>query len=102
MTKTMIKKEFFAEGSYQFETKSQDDNPSLEFCLPFAELKHVVEGLDPESSILQLEYPVNDNKLQICIPEEAKAGQDSLQVQTIIHMDTYEVNHTLNVENTFK
>lgn len=52
MTKTMIKKDFFAEGSFQFESQSADENPQLEFCLPFAELKHVVEGLNPDSSVL--------------------------------------------------
>ena len=74
----MVKTDFFSEGSFQFEDRSQSENPQLEFCLPFAELKHIVEGLDGENSVIQLEYPVNDNKLQICIPEETKAGQDSL------------------------
>ncbi len=52
MTKTMIKKEFFAEGSFQYEDKSENQNPSLEFCLPFAELKHIVEGLESENSVI--------------------------------------------------
>ena len=40
----------------------------------------MVEGIDNESTVIQLEYPVNDNKLQICIPEEAKVGHEALQV----------------------
>ena len=70
----------------------------LEFCLPYAELKHIVEGLGNESSILQLAYPIGDNKLEICIPEENKMGSEPLQSTTILHMDTYEATHTLNVD----
>lgn len=76
----MIKKDFFSEGSYQYEDRSNREDARLEFCLPFAELKHVVEGIDNENSVIQLEYPVNDSKLQICIPEETKSGNESLQV----------------------
>ena len=79
MTRTMIKKEFFTDGSYIFELRSNpqqnqaaDQQVLLEFCLPYAELKHIVEGLANETSVLQLQYPIGDNKLEVCIPEDNK------------------------------
>jgi hypothetical protein len=35
----------------------------IEFCLPFAELKHVVDGLTEDENSVQLEYPVGDCQL---------------------------------------
>lgn len=55
-----------------------------------------------ETSTLQLEYPVGDNKLQICVPEEYKSGPEPLKVVTFVHLETYEVNHTLDVDMHFK
>ena len=54
MTRTMIKKEFFTNDSFKFKINNpnQQQDVLLEFCLPYAELKHIVEGLVQESSIL--------------------------------------------------
>ena len=101
----MIKKEFFTNDSFKFKVNKnpgQQQDVLLEFCLPYAELKHIVEGLVHDSSILQLEYPVQDNKLQICIPEESKQSSEPLRSVTVLQMDTYEAAHTLNVDFQFK
>ena len=58
MTRCMIRKDFFFDNSYCIDLKNPDDikaleNPQpgqdnktlIEFCLPFAELKHIVEGM---------------------------------------------------------
>ena len=95
MTKTMIKKDFFTEGTFHFE--SQSENSSLKILLPFAELEDIVEGLDSENSVIQLEYPVNDNKLKICIKVQTKGGSDSLVAETLFFfVDTYEGIYTLD------
>ena len=106
MTRTMIKREFFSD--YKFDIKTQDFNKDdqqailLEFCLPYAELKHIVEGLVHDTSVLQLAYPIGDNKLEICIPEDNKQSSEPLSSYTVLHMDTYEATHTLNVDFQFK
>ncbi len=68
MTRCMIKQDFFSPGSYAYEIRNpnqavEEGKPLMEFCLPYAELKHIVEGMASENSVLQLEYPVGDNKL---------------------------------------
>jgi len=56
----------------------------IEFCLPFTELKHIVEGMVEDDNQLNLEYPVGDNMLQIKIPEETKGCDDKIAIETSI------------------
>ena len=44
----------------------------IEFCLPFSELKHVVDGIASEGTEINLNYPFEDSKLRVQIPEEFK------------------------------
>ena len=57
--------------------------PLIEFCLPFNELKQIVDGMVEETGVLQLEYPVGDNFLEVRIPEETK-GENKLQWVTTL------------------
>lgn len=100
MTRCMIRQDFFSAGSFKCEVKTQptQGKPLLEFCLPFAELKHIVEGLVVDNACLQLKYPVGDNKLQIQIPEK----QEAVGSLTVLLMDTYDVTHTLDADFSFK
>jgi hypothetical protein len=48
----------------------------IEFCLPFAELKHIVDGLSDDENHVLLEYPVGDCNLQITIPDESRGAHE--------------------------
>ena len=77
MTRCMIRKEFFVEGSYDIEIKNPADlkraeeevNQSgigkalIEFCLPISELKQIVDGILDEENPMMLTYPSGDNYL---------------------------------------
>ena len=71
MTRCMIRKSFFHEDSYVVSSKDPDEDMNeidnnkvlIEFCLPFVELKHIVDGMVDEDNLLELEYPVGDSKL---------------------------------------
>ena len=83
MTRCMVRRDFFDKNSYQIVQLQEPDQvdetgkkPLIEFCLPFAEMKHIVEGMADEEQELQLEYPVGDNFLQIKIPEDSR-GTDN-------------------------
>ena len=109
----MIKKEFFHNGNYQLEILNEQDKdvqsneqgigkPLIEFCLPFSEMKQIVDGIIEEDNFIYLEYPVNDNYLEIKIPEESKSLQsEKVQMTTTLNLETYEVQHTLNAEFQF-
>ena len=78
MTRCMIKSNFFHKNSYTIELKNQEDiklqeaiddgdqeakteqKVLIEFCLPFIELKHIVDGLADEEASIQIDYPVDD------------------------------------------
>ena len=64
LTKTLIKKDGFS----HFELNGEKE----EFCLPYLELKHLVDSLVGRESNCELElrFPVGDQKLQISFPEE--------------------------------
>ena len=76
MTRCMIRRDFFHENSYQIGLKNPDDiqaaqnrDPGcdtktlIEFCLPFTELKHMVEGMAEDDNAMNIEYPYGDNML---------------------------------------
>ena len=63
----------------------------VEFCLPFTELKHIVEGMvDEDSTIIELEWPVSDSFLQVRIPDEPKGGNSKFKSETLLQLETYE------------
>lgn len=97
MTRCLIRREFFHEDSFQIVLKNSIDIEAskrpdsghenrtlIEFCLPFAELKHIVEGMVEEENSIELIYPRGDNMLEIRIPEESKGIQDKIIVETSI------------------
>jgi hypothetical protein len=99
----MIRKDFFQDSSYKIELKNEQDvqaeqdgalesNKTLvEFCLPFTELKHIVEGMvEDDSTTIELEYPVGDNYLQIRIPDEPRGGGQIFRSETCLKLETYE------------
>ena len=59
MTRCMVRRDFFDANSYNITLRNPDDmdqanqgnmneagkKPLIEFCLPFTELKHIVEGM---------------------------------------------------------
>ena len=112
MTKCLLKKDFF-EQMYQLNIRREEDKkknfnlkenmmtPLIEFCLPFNELKQLVDGLVDETTndCMQIEYPVGDSLLEVRIPEEAK-GTDGSKVQqvTTLQLETYEAQHNLSNE----
>ena len=71
MTRCMIRKSFFYEDRYEIASKDPSEDMSsigpndvlIEFCLPFVELKHIVDGMVDDDNMLVLEYPVGDSKL---------------------------------------
>ena len=74
----------------------------IEFCLPFAELKHIVDGMVEEDNSIELVYPVQDSMLEIRIPEESKGTHDKVIVETSITLETYEASHSLDADYSFK
>lgn len=50
---------------------------------------------------MQINYPVGDNFLQVCIPEDSKGMADKVKQTTTLNLETYEVQHTLNAEFQF-
>ena len=87
MTRCSIKKDFFFEDSFEVTLRDQDDieaaerstqtgrdtnTPLVEFCLPFAELKRIVDSMTDKENCMYIEYPYGDGKLKIDIPEEFK------------------------------
>ena len=115
MTRCLIRKEFFHEDSFRIvlknpkdiEAASKEDSGHenrtlIEFCLPFTELRHIVEGMIEEDNQLHLQYPTGDNLLKITIPEESKGIHDKLVIETSIHLETYEATHSLDADYSFK
>lgn len=111
----MIRRDFFHENSYQIGLKNPDDitaaanrDPGcdtktlIEFCLPFTELKHMVEGMAEDDNAMHIEYPYGDNMLQIRIPEESKGSADKVFMETSLQLETYEATHTLDADYSFK
>lgn len=90
MTKCLLKKEFFGQNQYDLKIRREEDkhkdftlkenimNPLIEFCLPFNELKQIVDGMIDEDNVMQIEYPAGDNYLEIRIPEESKGLTDKI------------------------
>jgi len=71
----------------------------VEFCLPFTELKHIVEGMvEDDSTTIEMEYPVGDNYLQIRIPDEPRGGGQIFRSETCLKLETYEAQHTLDAD----
>ena len=90
LTKTLIKKASFA----RFHFSSNGDNDREEFCLPFLELRHIVDTLvgREANSKLHLRYPVGDSKLEAAINEELR-GQETgepLKMTTRVLLDVFE------------
>jgi hypothetical protein len=102
MTRCLIRKDFFHNDSYRIDIKNPDDKRAfeqdavsnrtlVEFCLPFTELKHIVEGMvDEDSTIIELEWPVSDSFLQVRIPDEPKGGNSKFKSETLLQLETYE------------
>ena len=51
---------------------------------------------------LHIEYPVNDNFLQIKIPEDSRGAEERVIQETIVRLNTYEAQHTLDADFSFK
>ena len=115
MTRCLIRHDFFHENSFKVNLRNQADIEAqrssevghenrtlIEFCLPFAELKHIVEGMVDVENQIELAYPVGDNMLEIRIPEESKGVYDKIKVETSIQLDTYSVTHSLDADYSFK
>jgi len=113
----MIRKDFFHSDSYEIELRNPEhieaatngteaaetaNKTLIEFCLPFTEIKHIVEGMVDEETSIKLEYPVSDNFLQILIPEESKGQHERLCQDTAVQLETYEAQHTLDADFSFK
>jgi hypothetical protein len=105
----MIKSNFFHAETYKIQLRNPEDiahakavekgeaaadetgkKVLLEFCLPFAELKHIVDGLVEEENTLLIDYPVEDCYLEIKIPEESKGVADKVKNDTRLILQTYE------------
>jgi hypothetical protein len=56
----------------------------VEFCLPFLELKHIVDGLHEEENIMKLDFPVDDCFLCLTIPETSTGMADKVIAETQI------------------
>ena len=54
-----------------------------------------------EENLMQIEYPVGDNFLQIKIPEETRGLGEITKVETAITLNTYEAQHTLDADFSF-
>ena len=115
MTRCMIRKEFFVENSYQIHLKNLDDIQAaenkeadcdsktlIEFCLPFSQIKHLVDGMAEKDNEMYFEYPHGDNMLQLRIPEESKGSGDKLSMMTSLQLETYEAKHSLDADYSFK
>ena len=63
-----------------------------------AELKQIVDGICDEDNALQMNYPMGDNFLCVEIPEETKGSADKLCQKTVLHLETFEAQHTLDPE----
>lgn len=112
MTRCMIRKEFFVEGTYDIDIRNEEDRlrvekemqvgglgkPLIEFCLPISELKQIVDGICEEENSVQLTYPSGDNYLQVEIPEETKGSADKICQMTVLQLETFEAQHTLDPE----
>jgi hypothetical protein len=108
----MIRKEFFVEDQYNIDIRNEADKetaeadrvkgglgkPLIEFCLPISELKQIVDGICDEDSSIIMTYPSGDSYLQIEIPEETKGQADKLCQKTVLHLETFEAQHTLDPE----
>ena len=115
MTRCLIRKDFFHEDSFKIILNKQKDieaektkdsghenSTLIEFCLPFTELKHIVEGMIEEENHIEVSYPKGDNMLEIRIQEESKGIQDKLMIDTSIMLETYEATHSLDADYSFK
>ena len=115
MTRCLIRKDFFDADSFRILLKNPEDMDAslrqdsnhenrtlIEFCLPFTELKHIVESMLEEDNSIELVYPCGDNMLEIRIPEESKGIQDKVITETSIQLETYEATHTLDADYSFK
>ena len=102
MTRCMIRKEFFHQSTYKITLKNpkdiaesangaagSDNKTLIEFCLPFLELRHIIDTMVEDENSIHLEYPHGDNMLQVLIPEESKGSADKVQMTTSLQLDTY-------------
>jgi hypothetical protein len=63
----------------------------IEFCLPYSELRHIVEGIvEEDNTAIELEWPVSDSYLQIRIPDEPKGANSKFKSETLLHLETYD------------
>jgi 5'(3')-deoxyribonucleotidase len=70
--------------------KQETPKVLVEFCLPFLELKHIVDGLHEDENVIKLDFPVDDCFLQLTIPEESQGMADKVVAETNIMLQTYE------------
>ena len=101
MTKCLLKKEFFKENSFHLDIrkpsmkklnladKSHNMLTIVELCLPFLELKQIVDGMVEDDNHLEIEYPRDDNFLELVIPEELKGGTEKHSQRTTVRLETY-------------
>ena len=111
MTRCMLKKSFFGDNFYQVEARSNRDRhkdfsdrvhqktPLVEFCLPFQELKSIIDGMIEDEGVVQIEYPVGDSFLQVSIPEDVRGEDCKFQSVTTIQLETFAASHNLRNES---
>jgi hypothetical protein len=103
MSTVQMKPDLFK--SYTFYSPASQNNDSqhtaeqIEFCIPFIELKHIVDSMETDSG-LTITYPVGDNKLGVQIID-ALSPQNPGQVVTNIHFDVYDAKFSLDVSYNF-
>ena len=73
-------------------------DPLIEFCVPISELYQIVDGIAEEGNEMGLQYPVEDNYLEIEIPEDFGGRDERIRSTTTLQLETYEAQHTLNPE----
>ncbi|CDW75731.1 UNKNOWN [Stylonychia lemnae] len=111
MTKCCLKSEFFGKNQFVLEINNPEDKarnynlkqnnklPLIEFCLPFNELKQIVDGMVDEKNTIHLRFPVGDSKLEIKIPETIGNTMDSsnnrIIQETTLMLDAYRADHNL-------
>jgi hypothetical protein len=97
MTRCLIKTDFFSQ--YKFDC--EHDDYVIEFCMPFDQLKHIVDGMGGASN-LKVKYPVGDNKFEVTCFDESSSDGEKFLAETKIEFDVYETNETFELEYEFQ
>lgn len=97
ITRVQIKSEVFSKWKFQ----SKNDE-IIEFCLPYNELKHIVDRLcDENNKIILINYPYSDCKLKVTIPESFVSDGTLFEFVTEVIMDTYHSSEHIDFNYKF-